>query len=111
MILSSINTALYPNMTGSRQIFVGTGNGPASYNATTGDVLSVGVLNFQIDSVVGPCVSVSGNYIVFPQVTVSGKVSTWTLKWFAFSPTTGLSTASAADLSKEVVQLSVIGLG
>ena len=109
MILNTITPVYYPIHVGNRQMFVGTGNGPVSYSTTTGDPVSVSFIPFFIDAVLGPCVSVSGNYIAFPQVTTSGKGSVWVLKWFAFNPATGISTASAVNLSAEVVQLTVIG--
>ena len=110
MIINTITPVYYPNWIGNRQVYVGTGNGPASYNATTGDPLSANFTPFFIDSVLGPCISVSGNYIVFPQISTSGKGGSWVLYWYAFNKSTGaLSSASAANLSAEVVQLGVVG--
>jgi hypothetical protein len=109
MILTALTPVYYPTHIGNREIFVGTGNGPTSYNATSGDPLSVNFIPFFIDSVLGPCISVSGNYVVLPQIYVSGKGGSWVLYWYAFNKATGALTAASGNLSAEVVQLGVVG--
>ncbi len=57
MILQTITPVYYPIHVGNRQIFVGTGNGPKSYDAVNGDPLSVAFTPFFIDDVLGPVIS------------------------------------------------------
>lgn len=53
MILNTLTPVYYPNWIGNRQVYVGTGTGPASYNATNGDPLSVNFTPFFVDFVLG----------------------------------------------------------
>jgi hypothetical protein len=114
MIISTITPVYYPNWIGNRQVYVGTGNGPSSYNQTTGDPLSVAFTPFFIDSVMGPAVTVDGKYIAVPVPIATGKGATWTLFWFNFIPSVGgtpawTAVASGANISTETIQLGVIG--
>ncbi len=110
MILTTITPVKYPIHTGNRQIFVGTGNGPGTYNSTTGDVLSVAFVPFFIDAVLGPSISVSGNYIVVPKPIAVGNGQGWTLFWYNFSTTgTPAWTVPTTVATTEQVQLTVIG--
>jgi len=117
MILTSINSALYPNITGSRQIIVGTGTGPASYNQTTGDILTVALTNFQIDAVLGPALTPDLKYKAVPAPIAVGKGGGWTLFWYSFSASGGAGTptwvplGSGLSITTEQIQLAVIGLG
>ena len=117
MILTSINSVLYPALTGSREIFVGKGTGPAVYNQTTGDILSVALTGFQIDGVFGPAVTPDLKYIAIPAPIAVGEGGGWTLFWFSFVASAGatptwvpLANGSTA-LAAETIQLTVIGLG
>lgn len=119
MIITPISSALYPNITGSRQIIVGTGNGPSSYNQTTGDILSVALTGFQIDAVLGPAVTPDLKYMAVPSPITVGKGGGWTLFWYSYSTTggagtpawTALPSGTSGNISTEQVQLTVIGLG
>lgn len=111
MILNTITPVYYPNFIGNRQVYVGTGNGPKSYDATNGDPLSVAFTPFFIDSTMGPVISQAGTYIAVPRPITTGKGATWALYWYAFTLSTGAwaSVAGGTDLSAQVVQLGVVG--
>lgn len=110
MILTTITPVYYPNWIGNRQVYVGTGSGPTTYDAVNGDALSVSFTPFFIDSVIGaPTISKSGNYIVIPKPITTGQGATWALYWYAFVKATGAISAASGNLSAETVQVSVIG--
>lgn len=110
MILQTITPVYYPNWIGNRQVYCGTGSGPAAYDATNGDPLSVAFSPFFIDDVTGGAhISLSGNYIVIPKPVTTGKGSTWVLYWYAFNKATGALSATSGNLSAEQVQISVLG--
>jgi len=118
MIITPINSAVYPNITGSKDLIVGTGNGPSSYNQTTGDILSVALTGFQIDGVLGPAVTPDLKYIAIPAPIVVGKGGGWTLFWYTLSSQGGggqtatwVPLGSGLSISTEQVILTVIGLG
>lgn len=118
MVITPINSAVYPLIVGSKDLIVGTGNGPSSYNQTTGDILSVALTGFQIDGVLGPAVTPDLKYIAIPAPIVVGKGGGWTLFWYNYSASTGgagtpawTPLASASNISTEQVILTVIGLG
>lgn len=104
MILNVIGTGLYPDFVGRRQIYVGSGTGPKSYNSTTGDVIALGDPRLYIDAVLGAPLSVSGTYFVRPQPAGTGVRQSWTLHWYV---TAGGAEAGAIDLSAEKVQLGL----
>jgi hypothetical protein len=110
MILNTLTPVYYPNWIGNRQIFVGTGTGPGTYNSTTGDILTVSFTPFNIDAVLGPSISVSGNYIVVPKPIAVGKAGGWALFWYNFSTTgTPAWTVPTTVAATEQVQISVVG--
>lgn len=110
MILNTLTPVYYPIHVGNRQMFTGIGNGPGTYNSTTGDILTVSFIPFFIDAVLGPSISVSGNYIVVPKPIVIGKAGGWTLFWYNFSTTgTPAWTVPTTVAATEQVQLCVIG--
>ena len=110
MILTTLTPVYYPNWIGNRQVFVGTGYGPASYSTATGDILTVSFVPFNIDSVLAPVISVSGNYIVIPKPVAVGKAGGWALFWYNFSTTgTPAWTVASGNLSAEQVQIAVVG--
>ena len=118
MIITPINSAVYPLIVGSKDLIVGTGNGPSSYNQTTGDILSVALTGFQIDGVLGPAVTPDLKYIAIPAPITVGKGGGWTLFWYTLSSAGGggqtatwVPLASASNISTEQVILTVIGLG
>jgi hypothetical protein len=113
MILTSINSTLYPDIIGSRQMFVGVGSGPGTYNSTTGDILSVALPGFQIDAVLGPAVTADNKYIAIPVPIGLGASSGWTLFWFNFVASAGSAPAWTVPTTvptTEQVKLTVIGL-
>lgn len=84
---------------GDRQFWTYWGTGPASYNQTTGDVISVGQ-GVYIDTV-DVCMDTTGTYIAVPfPSTVGTSRATWAFKYFtasgmvAVAPGTNLSTFS-----------------
>jgi hypothetical protein len=117
MILTTITPVNYPIHTGNREVFVGIGNGPSSYNQTTGDILSVASNPFNIDAVLGLAVTTDGTYIGIPvPIAVSGRNSSggWTIFWYAFATSGGGTPAwtalgSGASIATKQVQLTVIG--
>lgn len=118
MVITPINCAVYPNIVGSKDLIVGTGNGPSSYNQTTGDILSVALTGFQIDGVFGVAVTPDLKYIGIPAPITVGKGGGWTLFWYTLSTAGGGSQTavwtalgSGVNISTEQVILTVIGLG
>ena len=107
MILSSINSVNYPTLAGNRQIIVGSGYGPTSYNSTTGDIIQIGDYPFNIDAPLsGVAVTLSGNYAAVAEPIGIGVAQGWTLKWYTF-PAWVLVTSQ--NLSAEQIQMGVIG--
>jgi hypothetical protein len=92
----------YPDFVGKRATFVGWENGPASYNQTTGDVLSLPQRNYYIDAVGGGYNSVSGLYYVRSQSSGVGPRMTWALKWYTAA---GVQVGNGVNLSAEQVQI------
>jgi hypothetical protein len=114
MILTTLTPVKYPIHTGNREVFVGIGNGPASYNQTTGDVLSVASSPFFIDAVLGLAVTTDGTYIGVPVPIATGNGQGWTIFWYAFATSGGATPAwtalgSGASIATKQVQLTVIG--
>lgn len=115
MNLSTITPVYYPNLIGNRQVYVGTGNGPATYNQTTGDILSVNFTPFNIDAVLGPAVTPDLKFIAIPVPITVGKSGGWTLFWFNFVASAGATPAwtpvanNSTALALEQIQLSVLG--
>jgi hypothetical protein len=113
MILTTLTPVKYPIHTGNRQVFVGYGNGPASYNQTTGDIVSVSFVPFNIDAVLGLVVTTDGTYIGVP-VPVGGvaTAATWAIFWYTFSLTNTpgwVPLGSGASIATKSAQLTVIG--
>ena len=112
MIITALGTgtaasALYPEYVGRRGIFVGTATGPASYNTTTFDPVSVALNPYYIDAIPGQVTSVSGNYSVQFHPTGTGTRQTWVAVWFVVS--TGAQVANAVNLSAEKIQVGLFG--
>ena len=112
MILKATTPVYYPNWIGNRQVFVGTGNGPASYGSTATDTIALSY-PFQIDAVLGPAISTDGSTIAVPYPTVAGTPSTWVLRYYALAVATGVWSAinAATDLSGKTFQFAVLGGG
>jgi hypothetical protein len=93
----------YPDFVGKRAQFAGFGSGPSSYSQTTGDVISLPLTNWYIDSIDGAPLSVSGTYFVRAQPAATGPRQSWALHWFVTS--TGSEVGAAVNLSAEKIQL------
>jgi hypothetical protein len=91
----------YPDFVGKRATFVGYGNGPTSY-ALGGDTLNLPLYNYYTDALLGPAITVSGNYLVTPYPAYVGPRQVWKLRWSPTYTVTGenvalsLGTLSAA---------------
>jgi hypothetical protein len=103
MVLTMLNG--YPDFIGYRQAFAGYGTGPTSYNATTGDVVTLSNNRRFIDVLWGGVQSLSGTYTVFARPSGTGERQTWSLHWFTTSNMTEVTTASNTNLSGETVQI------
>ena len=99
MLLKLLNG--YPDFVGKRATFAGYGNGPASYNATTGDIVELPMPNWYIDAIPGGFNSVSGNYFCRTQPVGTGPRQQWALFWYTAA---GTPVAAAFDLAAEWVQ-------
>ena len=115
MILNTIEPVKYPIHTGNREVFVGYGNAPTTYNQTTGDIISVNSVPFFIDAVLGLAVTTDNTYIGFPAPIATGNGQGWTIFWFSFCATVGGTpvftplAAGATTIGTKLVQLTVIG--
>jgi hypothetical protein len=76
---------LYPDFVGRRGLFVGSGSGPASYVAGTGDLVTLNLPSYYIDALIGGEVSISKNYVVYANPTGTGARQQWYLRWFIAS--------------------------
>ena len=97
----------YPDFVGKRQIFAGSGNGPASY-VTGGDPVTLSNPRLYIDVLMGGVLSVSGNYVVYVVPSGVGERQTWKALWFnatAVHGTVGAQATAASNLAAEQVQL------
>ena len=103
MILNFING--YPDYVGYRQLFAGYGTGPTSYNATTGDVVTLQNPRRFIDVLFGGAQTLSGTYTVFARPSATGERQKWSLHWFVTATMAEVTTVSATNLSGETVQL------
>jgi hypothetical protein len=104
----------YPDAIGRRKVIVGFGTGPASYlgGVANGDALTGLPFQWYTDAVLGPVVSVSGNYIAIPQISGVGARQTIKLRYFAFaagSPAIGAEVGNATNLSAEKFQVALLG--
>lgn len=104
----------YPDAIGRRKVYVGNGVGPKSYTGGVAGGDAITGLPFQtyIDAILGPVVSVSGNYIAIPQFAGIGARQTVKLRYFAFGTTTpaiGAEVTNATDLSAEKFQFAFLG--
>lgn len=95
----------YPDFIGKRQAFAGYGTGPTSYNATTGDVLTLQNPRLYIDAVFGGVQTVSGTYTIQARPAATGERQAWALHWFVTATGAEVTTVSNTYLSAEKVQL------
>jgi hypothetical protein len=104
----------YPDFVGRRTIWCGFGNGPASYQQATKDVIAFPRQTFYIDVII-PALStngttgVLGTYIVYgvPIPAGYGPRLNWALKWVVAA--TGAEVGNGVSLANEVVQLGGFG--
>lgn len=97
----------YPDFVGKRATFVGFGTGPASYNQTTGDVVTLPMPNWYIDALnCGGTMTVSGTYFVRAWSSSGiGPRQTWALRWYVSSG--GAEVSASTNLSAEKLQISL----
>ena len=93
----------YPDLIGRRQAFVGSGAGPASYNQTTGDVLSVPGYGKYIDIVNDTPQDPTGTYYAKARPSAVGPRATWSLHWFVVS--TNAEVGNTVNLSAYSLQV------
>lgn len=73
----------YPDFIGNRQAFAGDAAGPASYNTTTLDPVSLSNPRLFIDIVLSSgTLSNSGNYYAIFEKSGTGERQTWTATWY-----------------------------
>ncbi len=89
----------YPDYVGYKQIFLGNGNGPASY-VTGGDPVTL-QNNRRFIDILFDGMTLSGTYFVRGQATTIGERTTWKAVWFVTS--TGAQVSAATNLSGETV--------
>lgn len=99
-------SALYPEYVGRRGIFVGTASGPALYNPTTGDPVTLAQNPYYIDAFAGSATTVSGTYIVRFHPTGTGTRQQWIARWYL---TAGGAEAGAIALGAEKIQVGLFG--
>jgi hypothetical protein len=93
----------YPDFVGKRATFVGYGNGPAVYNQATGDIVTLPLPNYYIDSLQSGINSVSGQFFVRAQPVGVGPRQKWALFWYTAA---GASVANnATTLAVEQIQI------
>jgi|SRR5580765_456885 len=104
----------YPDAIGRRKVIVGNGVGPTSYSGgvTGGDAITGLPFQWYTDIILGPVVSVSGNFIAIPQISGVGARQTIKLRYFAFaagSPAIGAEVSNTTNLSAEKFQVGLLG--
>jgi len=103
MILALIGKGLYPEFVGRRALIVGSATGPSSYSQTTGDVVSLTLLNYYIDAIAGVVQTVSGTYFVRFRPAGTGPRQAWSAHWYVTS--SGAEVGNATNLSAESIQV------
>jgi len=87
----NMTEGLYPDFVGRRQIFAGSGTGPALY-VTGGDPVTLSNPRLYIDIILsGGALTTDGTYYVLPIASAAGPRATWKLKWYAVNGTTEAS--------------------
>lgn len=87
----------YPDLIGRRQAFVGTAVGPASYNATAGDVVAAPGYERYIDSILDVSQDPTGTYNGQARPSVAGGRATWTVHYYLVS--SGAEVGNGVNLS------------
>lgn len=98
---------IYPDFVGKRSLFVGVGNGPASYNQTAGDPLTVNYNPFYLDLIFGGALDTTGTYIAYAKPSGTGERQTWTM--FYTTRTTGAQVGAGTNMSAVIFQIGGIG--
>jgi hypothetical protein len=93
----------YPDFVGKRATFVGWENGPAAYNQTTGDIVTLPAPNYYIDAINGGAWSVGQAYFVRVVPSGVGARQQWALFWYTAA---GAQVAGGFNLSAIQIQLS-----
>lgn len=102
------NNGLYPDFIGKRSVFVGTGTGPATYNSTTGDPVTVNFSPFYIDLLFGGILDTTGAIFAIAKPAGTGTRQTWAL--FYYTASTGAPVANnSTAVAGKVFQLGGIG--
>lgn len=100
----------YPDYVGKRFVFVGFGNGPASYvqitNTGGGDPIVLPRYDNYIDFI-GGAESVSRTYLLRMVPVAVGNRPTFRIQWVVIS--TGVEVAAGVNLSAEQAQLAGFG--
>jgi hypothetical protein len=84
----------YPDLIGRRAAFVGYGIGPAVYNSTTGDVISIP--GKYIDIVLEVPQDPTGAYYAVARPSFAGPRASWALHYYSTSSATELANNSTA---------------
>ena len=96
---------LYPEVVGRRGLFVGTGTGPATYSASTGDAVTLALPNYYIDAICGGFMSTDGSIFALAGPTGTGTRQTWNLYYYVAS--TGAQ-ASGTAVAGKVFQIAAL---
>lgn len=102
---------LYPDFVGRRQIFAGTGTGPAVYSRVTGDVVTLSNPRLYIDSISsGGTLTTDGTlYVLVQPIGGGGPRQSWCLRWYTANGTTELTTGSTAAAGKTLAVAGFCG--
>lgn len=107
----NMTEGLYPDFVGRRQIFAGTGKGPAVYNNVTGDVVTLSNPRLYIDAILtGGTFTTDGTYYALAQpIGGGGPRQQWCLRWFLAGGNTELANGSVAVANKTLAVAGFCG--
>ena len=94
----------YPDLIGRRAVFVGTGVGPAVYNSTTGDIITIP--GKYIDIVLEVPQDPTGAYYAVARPSFAGPRATWALHYF---PSTSASEVANNSTALAAINFVVSG--
>lgn len=86
----------YPDLIGRRQAICGYGTGPAVYNSTTGDIVTIPGYERYIDALFGGVLDTTGAIIAYARPSGSGARQTWALFYATASSGAALANSSTA---------------
>lgn len=98
----------YPDLVGRRQIFVAYGVGPAVYNQTTGDVISLAYERY-IDCIDEVPQDPTGTYYAVARPSFAGPRATWALHYYPTNSATEVANNSTALAAINFVVSGKIG--